>query len=137
MRPQFPMAEYALLVRTCFSNEVEWARLLGVINTPSDEGFKANVGVINDASYDGAEIEEILEAVQDVRHSAIIVMADSATLEDDCLPLLIVDLVDVPGRSIRAAAEQLWRVENNLGTANMDFEEFEEALDGLGIFRGW
>jgi hypothetical protein len=31
----------------------------------------------------------------------------------------------------------LWAVENNLSLANMDYEEFAEAVDAQGIFRGF
>jgi hypothetical protein len=42
-----------------------------------------------------------------------------------------------PGRVFRVLASQLAPVENNLSTANMDFEEFTAATDEKGIFRGF
>jgi Domain of unknown function (DUF6924) len=31
----------------------------------------------------------------------------------------------------------MWSVENNLSIANMDFEDFADATDDDGIFRGF
>jgi hypothetical protein len=31
----------------------------------------------------------------------------------------------------------MWSVENNLSLANMDFDEFADAVDAAGIFRGF
>ncbi|MDH6214469.1 hypothetical protein M2283_001752 [Streptomyces pseudovenezuelae] len=34
-------------------------------------------------------------------------------------------------------AAELWSIENNLSGANMDFEEFADAVDDDGVFRGF
>jgi hypothetical protein len=51
--------------------------------------------------------------------------------------VLVVDLGDEPGRSFRVTPSEAWGVENNLSTANMGFEEFADAVDEDGVFRGF
>jgi hypothetical protein len=52
-------------------------------------------------------------------------------------PVLVVDLYSEPGRSFRVVPSEMWGVENNLSLANMDFEEFADAVDRDGVFRGF
>ena len=49
---------------------------------------------------------------------------------------LVVDLFH--GRPpFRVIVSELWAIENNLNLANMDWEEFAEAVGDDGIFRGF
>jgi hypothetical protein len=52
-------------------------------------------------------------------------------------PLLVIDLQGEPGREFRAIPSQIQAIENNLSIANMGFEEFAEAVDASGVFRGF
>jgi hypothetical protein len=52
-------------------------------------------------------------------------------------PVLIVDLFERSGREFRAIPSTVQSIENNLSLANMDFEEFAEAVDDDRIFRGF
>ncbi|MFC5219718.1 DUF6924 domain-containing protein [Streptomyces coerulescens] len=38
---------------------------------------------------------------------------------------------------LRVIAEELWSIENNISLANMDWEEFVDAADDDGVFRGF
>jgi hypothetical protein len=38
---------------------------------------------------------------------------------------------------LRVIAEELWEVENNISLANMDWEEFVDAAEDDGVFRGF
>lgn len=40
-------------------------------------------------------------------------------------------------KTFRALPSQIQGIENNLSTANMDFEEFANAVDKDGVFRGF
>ncbi|HEY3931223.1 MAG TPA: tetratricopeptide repeat protein [Verrucomicrobiae bacterium] len=51
-------------------------------------------------------------------------------------PILVIDLQNKPNRTFRVILSALWVVENNLAIANMDFEEFANAVDNDGIYRG-
>jgi hypothetical protein len=52
-------------------------------------------------------------------------------------PVLALDLYSDPGRTLRVIPSEMWGVENNLSLANMDFEEFADAVDKDGVFRGF
>jgi hypothetical protein len=41
------------------------------------------------------------------------------------------------GREFRAIPTAVQSIENNLSIANMDFEDFAEAVDEDGVFRGF
>ena len=62
---------------------------------------------------------------------------DHSTFADPEHPVLVVDLYSDPGRTFRVIPSQMWGVENNLSLANMDFEEFADAVDKDGVFRGF
>jgi hypothetical protein len=63
-------------------------------------------------------------------------VADQMALTNPEHPILVVDLQDEPGRTFRVIPLALGEVENNLSIANMGFDEFAEATDESGIFRG-
>jgi len=52
-------------------------------------------------------------------------------------PIQVVDLYTEPGRVFRVIPSEMWAVQNNLSIANMDFEDFADAVDQDGIFRGF
>jgi Domain of unknown function (DUF6924) len=52
-------------------------------------------------------------------------------------PVLVVDLADEPGRTVRAAAAAVQRIENNLSIANMSFFESADHVVHDGVFRGF
>jgi hypothetical protein len=64
-------------------------------------------------------------------------VADGVTMREGEHPVLVIDLADQPGRSFRVIPSEMWSVENNLSLANMDFDEFADAVDAAGIFRGF
>ncbi|WP_435828452.1 DUF6924 domain-containing protein, partial [Nocardia testacea] len=43
----------------------------------------------------------------------------------------------VRGRTVRILPSQMWGIENNLSIANMDFQDFADAADPDGVFRGF
>jgi hypothetical protein len=51
-------------------------------------------------------------------------------------PLLAVDLYDEPGRAFRLPPRWYADVSANLSIANMDFQEFADAADESGTYRG-
>jgi uncharacterized protein DUF6924 len=51
-------------------------------------------------------------------------------------PLLAVDLMDEPGRTFRVPPRWFADVSANLCIANLDFDEFADAVDASGTYRG-
>jgi uncharacterized protein DUF6924 len=133
-----PETEDALVLRTDFSNSAAWDKICAAIREPVGvEGFQAYVEFVSDPEYDGASVEQVLSAIpKDYDHSFLFIV-DQMALNHAEQPVLVLDLESEPGQTFRAIPSQMSAVENNLSIANMDFEDFTEATDPDGIFRGF
>ena len=146
MKP-LPRTEYALLVRTHFGDDDAWDDLRRRVEEPRTvEGFRAYVDFLSDPQYDGADPHLLIDLAPS--DSTFLLVADDATFADEERPILVVNLFSDPslagdpyfakrGDAFRVVPEAAWSVENNLSLANMGFEEFAEAVDSDGVFRGF
>ncbi len=133
---RIPKTENALVLRTGFSDQAAWETIRTAIQEPVGE-FRAYVEFLDDPYYRDISLGQIFKLLpRDYNHSFLIV-ADRTTTSLDDHPLLIVDLAGEPGRTFRAIPSQIQGIENNLSIANMDFEEFADAVDANGVFRGF
>ena len=135
---QLPRTENALVLRTDFSNQALWEEICRIIREPvGDWHFLANVDFADDVEYANITKAQLLELIpKDYNHTFIIV-ADRTAISQPDHPLLIVDLYERSGHEFRAVPSEIQGIENNLSIANMDFEEFAEAVDEDGVFRGF
>ena len=134
MKP-IPKTEHSLLLRVDYADDAAWNALCAAIQQPVGE-FRAYVTPVSDPAYDGATVAEIVRLASDPdRRFAF--LADRIALADREHPLLVVDMGHEPGRTFRTIPSEAWSVENNLSIANMDFEEFAEAVEEDGVFRGF
>jgi len=135
--PILPSTENSLLVRTSFANAGAWSGALSVVQTESDDGFRAYVEVIDDSAWENAEWEQVRRAALAADEQAVVLfIVDSPALEPD-FPVLVVDLGALSHEPFRCIASELWAVDNNLNIANMDWEEFADMAEGDGVFRGF
>ena len=125
------------LVRTDFSDDAAWQSLVQAATAESPDGFRAELRVIEEQSFDGCSPAWLIARGEGWHDAAVLFVADTATLASSEHPILCVDLADQSGRSFRCIASELWGVENNLRIANMDFDEFAEAVDADGVHRGF
>ncbi|MFE0102492.1 DUF6924 domain-containing protein [Streptomyces sp. NPDC059009] len=138
-----PRTAETLVLRTDFSRPAAWNAVRSVTATPSADGFLPGVEFLDDPGYRDLTVAELLALVpkgdEDGGEYAhpILVVADTVALASGELPLLVVDLWEERGRTIRVVATELWGIENNLSLANMDFFEFAESVDEDGVFRGF
>ncbi|SED57610.1 hypothetical protein SAMN05216489_03822 [Streptomyces sp. 3213] len=132
---QFPCTLEALVVRTDFSSDDAWNAVREALFSPTEEGFLPNVALVDDRQYEGLTPDLVLGLIPAGYQHPLVVLADSATAASTERPLLVVDLM--AERRVRVAAAELWSIENNLSGANMDFDEFAEAVDDDGVFRGF
>jgi len=130
-----PEAGHSLLVRTDHGDDAAWEALCAAVREPVGE-FRAYVTTISDPAHDIASIDEIVRLASGSDRTFLFV-ADHAALSDPEHPVLVVDLLDQPGRTFRVIPSEAWSVENNLSLANMDFDEFAIAVDERGVFRGF
>ncbi len=133
MKP-IPKTSDTLLLRTDFQDELAWKNLVAAIEAPRGE-FRACVSPVSDEAFDGATAEQVVAAAAGGHRFVLI--ADRAAVHEAEHAVLVVDVGGEPGRSFRAIPSVAWSVENNLALANMDFEEFLDAADDDGVFRGF
>jgi hypothetical protein len=134
----------SLLVRTWFGGDNEWQQLKAAIETPSEEGFLANVNVIEDRAHEGNDADALKAMTPRGRYGALVsFIADKTTLTTEGWPMLVVWVLPADPdderefRPFRVVASKLWSVENNLNLANLDWDDFQGAVDAHGVFRGF
>ena len=133
---QIPQTKDPLVLRTDFSNSAVWNSICEAIREPVGE-FRAYVSFISNPKYDGLSVEEIVLLIPEHSEHTFIFIVDDETIWQAEHPILVVDLYTEPGRIFRVIPSEMWGVENNLSTSNMDFEEFADETDEDGIFRGF
>lgn len=132
-----PDSEETLVLRTDFSSPEKWEVVRTAIGTPTEDGFTANVEFRDDPAYRDLTSEQILALVPEDYLHPILIVADTTAISSAETPLLVIDMWEERGREIRIVAAELWGIENNLSIGNMDFDEWADAVDEDGTFRGW
>jgi hypothetical protein len=135
---KIPQTENAAVLRTDFSDQAAWKKIRVLISRPSFPfGFRANVDFVEDQSFEGITVEELLGLIPDGYRHTFIFVVDVTAIQARDHPLLVVDLYENSGQSFRAVPQQAQGIENNLSIANMDFEEFASNVGKDGVFRGF
>ncbi|WP_410671582.1 DUF6924 domain-containing protein [Amycolatopsis sp. cmx-4-68] len=130
-----------VLVRTWFGDNGAWQALAREVATPSEDGFSANVTLVDDPAFAGLS-PEALRAAQ-TAGPIVSFLADEVTLTSAEHPVLAVwvlphqdgDRRDL--RPFRVVPAELWSVENNINLANLDWADFTGSAGGDGVFRGF
>jgi hypothetical protein len=130
-----PISENALLIRTDFSDKIAWDKLIAAAREPGDI-FMFNMEVVDDRSNSGMTVEKLMAALPEDYPHSFIVVADNLAISQPNYPLLVVDLLEQPGRQFRSVAAAISQIDSNLSIANMGFEEFAGLVDDGGVFRG-
>jgi hypothetical protein len=135
---QVPAKEFPLVLRTDFSDQVAWEEICRIIRKPVGIfRFRANVCFLDDVDFKEIAKDQLLDLIPRNYNHSFIILVDQVTISEPEHPLLVVDLYERSGRDFRALPSQIQGIENNLSIANMDFEEFAEAVDEDGILRGF
>jgi hypothetical protein len=132
-----PATHNTPVVRTDYSDDARWEALRTAIETPNEDEFRAYVDYLQAPAYRDLTPQDVLALVPEGFGHPIVIVADAAALAGEEMPLLVIDVADERGRTLRVTAEELWGIENNLSIANMDFAEFFAAADADGVFRGF
>ena len=137
MKP-IPDSANPVVLRTDFSDDQAWSRLCALISSPiGRDGFLASVAFVEDPSFADLPPEALRARISGSHRHSFIVIADHTTFSMPEQPLLVMDILDAPGRFFRALPIRIQSIENNLSIANMGFGDFAEAADANGIFRGF
>jgi hypothetical protein len=133
---QFPDSENSLVVRTDFSDDSGWAVICREIEAPVGE-FRAYVSFVSDPENEGLTSDELTALAQRGRYRSFLFVVDADALRSPEHPILVLDLVEEPGRTFRVIPGEMWSVENNLSISNMDFADFADNVDSDHVFRGF
>ena len=133
---KIPRTEKASIIRTDFTNDAAWKRLQTAVQSPP-EPFLFAMEIVDDQNFDQLTNEKLPEQIPDNYLHSFIVLADATSLSAPNFPLLVIDLLEDPGREFRCEAAHLASIENNLSIGNMGFEEFADSVDDSGIFSGF
>lgn len=123
------------LVRTDFSSDHLWQRLVAAIATPSPDGFIAYLHLIENRMFDGADPHALCHDLRSAADVALLIVADRLTMTSDEMPLLCLSIFEQEA-SLRVVPSELWAIENNISIANADFDDFVRSADADGIYRG-
>jgi len=133
---KIPTTKNSLALRTDYSDESAWDAICSAIRSPVGD-FRARVDFVSDPEYEGLTSERLPSVLSEDSHRSFAFIIDHMALSHPEHPILVVDLYDKPGRTFRVIPSEAWGVENNLSIANMGFDEFADALDQDGVFRGF
>ncbi|MEH1127827.1 DUF6924 domain-containing protein [Micromonospora sp. CPCC 206061] len=123
----------SLVLRTDFTDDAAWVEIQTVIGTDG-------ATYVSDNRFLGVTMQALVDAdtaAADDDKLTYLFIADATTMSDPERPLLAVDLYDEPGRTFRVPPRWYADVSANLSIANMDFNEFADAVDESGTYRGF
>ena len=130
--------ENSLMLRTDFSDDAAWRAVCAAAQAPQGPlQFRANLDFVSDREYEEATFAQLVSSATEIADRTFIFVVDRTAVTHVEHPVAVLDVSHEPGRSFRVVPSEVWSVENNLSIGNMDFEEFAEAADADGIFRGF
>jgi hypothetical protein len=135
-RKSLPVTQDSLVLRTDFSNDSAWQLVCAEVQAPVDE-FRAFVECVSDPAFAGVTPAELASLQPERSEHSFVFIVDGITLSSPEHPIVVVDLIEEPGRWFRVVPREAWAVQNNLSLANMDFVDFADCVDADGVFRGF
>ena len=135
-RKPLPVTQDSLVLRTDFSDDAAWNLVCTVVQAPVGD-FRANVECVSDPALAGVTPAELASLQPERSNHSFVFIVDGITLTSPEHPIVVVDLIEEPGRWFRVIPREAWAVQNNLSLANMDFGDFAENVDPDGVFRGF
>ena len=122
-----------VVIRTSFGDEPAWRAFCETIKAL----FEDEPHFISDAKLDSKSPGDLLEELPTEASHNCIYIADEQTLNSAEPLVLVMDIFTEPGRTFRVVPAEMNAVQSNLWISNMDFEEFGDAVESDGVFRGF
>ena len=135
-RKPLPVTQNSLVLRTDFSDDMAWRSVCDAIQAPVGD-FRAYVECVSDPAFAGATPADMASLQPERSNHSFVFLVDELALSSSEHPIVVVDLIEEPGRWFRVIPREAWAVENNLSLANMDFADFADNVDHDGVFRGF
>ncbi|NGM12395.1 DUF6924 domain-containing protein [Verrucosispora sioxanthis] len=123
----------SLILRTDFTDDRAWSEIQRAVG--ADGATYASDPLYSDVTVQTLVAADAAAADDD--KLAYLFVADAISMADIEHSLLAVDLYAEPGRTFRVPAQWYADVSANLSIANMDFDEFADATDESGTYRGF
>lgn len=127
----------SLLIRTDFTDDAKWALVANLARATYEGDFCAILQPVDDPGCDGMTDADIVATASPHFEGRPLFIVDTTTLQEAEHLILCLNFSEGVERSFRTIPSQLWGVENNLRLSNMDFEDFYDAVDSNGVFRGF
>ena len=128
----------AYLARTWFGDDAAWDAVVGILRTPTADGYLASIDPVSDSTFDSASPEIVRSTVVRQTGMAILTIADEIALTSPGWPILLLSLLDpADNKPFRCTAEALPAVECNLTGANVSWFEYTDLAGDDGVFRGF
>ncbi|WP_435156062.1 DUF6924 domain-containing protein [Amycolatopsis sacchari] len=121
-----PGSDRTPLVRTDFSDDGAWQAL-------RDEIGDDWVVVVDDPAYRGLSAEDLMALVPDGRLYPALVLADDFSAGERTV--LLVDVVEEPGRTLRATPDAARSMISNLSIQNRTFDDYVTSAGPSGVYR--
>jgi hypothetical protein len=147
------------VIRISFSNPQVWTRIKTLVAAPqldtvSGMEFSANVRFIEQPAFADLSCHDIVRSLPAEYPGFVVFVVDEQTIEHQEHPLAVIgfapqgdksaDFARKPSQTpdqdikyFRATPSAIQSIENNLSIANMDFEDFVNAVGKDGVFRGF
>ena len=142
------------VIRTDFSDDDRWTNVRDLIAAPQETAgmeFFAYVRYVTDKLYRDQQARDVVLTLPDNYPQMFCFIVDRECITNPEHPVLVVGFYPADSQSFdrvphdtptgdvstfRALPSQIQTIENNLSIANMDFDEFANAADEDGVFRG-
>ncbi|MGW4467907.1 DUF6924 domain-containing protein [Micromonospora sp. NPDC004704] len=123
----------SLILRVDFGDDGAWGEVIQATEA-------GGATCVSDVTYSKVTVRALIDAdmaAADDDKLTYLFLADAITMVDKERPLLAVDLYTEPGRTFRVPPRWYADVSANLSIANMGFDEFADAADESGTYRGF
>ena len=151
-----PESDAPLFIRTDFEDSDGWDTICSAVQQPVDDmtadfaafaefnamigqdvgdGLKANLSIVDDPAFTNFTPAQLIERLPSGNYPTFFFVADRESFAGGEHSVLVVDAET--GQTFRSTPEQVQSIENNLSISNMDFDEFADAVDSNGVFRGF
>jgi len=121
------------VVRTDFSDDEAWRAVGTAVLKPVEEGFRTDATLVDDVAFGGLSTLQVLNRIPDDDENKLLVIVDEVTIAAPRRPVLVVDLIDEPGRSLRVEPAAVEPMVDNISCATLRFASFAYSTDADGI----
>lgn len=135
--PLIPLRGCSTVLRTDFSDEEAWRRVVAAIETPTREGFIATADYCQDRAFADLTTAQLLEHLPNGHDDSVLFVVDALTIQDPEHPLIAIGISvhEPPVRELRLIPSAVQAVGDNLRISNMWFQDFVVQADPDGILR--